>query len=134
MTELEYLDLAEAVLQAVESACDRINDETDADIDNQRTGGMVTLSFENRSQIIINLQKPLQEIWMAARAGGFHYKTPRARANFLPTCRATPASRPAGPCVSVLEQVQDTTAFIGRRHHLDGWRCPRQGRVAGVNR
>ena len=74
MTELEYLDLAEAVLQAVESACDRINDDTDADIDNQRTGGMVTLSFDNRSQIIINLQKPLQEIWMAARAGGFHYK------------------------------------------------------------
>ena len=74
MTELEYLDLAEAVLQAVEMACDRINDETDADIDNQRTGGMVTLSFDNRSQIIINLQKPLQEIWMAARAGGFHYK------------------------------------------------------------
>jgi len=74
MTELEYLDLAEAVLQAVETACDRINDETDADIDNQRTGGMVTLSFDNRSQIIINLQKPLQDIWMAARAGGFHYK------------------------------------------------------------
>ena len=74
MTELEYLDLAEAALQAVEMACDRINDNTDADIDNQRTGGMVTLTFDNRSQIIINLQKPLQEIWMAARAGGFHYK------------------------------------------------------------
>ena len=74
MTELEYLDCAEAALQAVEMACDRINDDTDADIDNQRTGGMVTLTFDNRSQIIINLQKPLQEIWMAARAGGFHYK------------------------------------------------------------
>ena len=74
MTELEYLDCAEATLQAVEMACDRINDDTDADIDNQRTGGMVTLTFDNRSQIIINLQKPLQEIWMAARAGGFHYK------------------------------------------------------------
>jgi CyaY protein len=74
MSDLEYLDRAEAVLQAVEIACDRINDESDADIDNQRTGGMVTLSFENRSQIIINLQKPLQEIWLAARAGGFHYK------------------------------------------------------------
>ena len=74
MTELEYLDLAEAALQAVEMACDRINDNTDADIDNQRTGGMVTLTFDNRSQIIINLQKPLQEIWLAARAGGFHYK------------------------------------------------------------
>lgn len=74
MSDLEYLDLAEAVLQAVEIACDRINDESDTDVDNQRTGGMVTLTFENRSQIIINLQKPLQEIWLAARAGGFHYK------------------------------------------------------------
>ncbi|MFC6282628.1 iron donor protein CyaY [Polaromonas aquatica] len=74
MTDLEYLDHAEKALKAVELACDRINDETDADVDNQRTGGMITLTFANRSQIVINLQKPLQEIWMAARAGGFHYK------------------------------------------------------------
>ena len=74
MTDLEYLDHAERALNAVELACDRINDETDADVDNQRTGGMITLTFANRSQIIINLQKPLQEIWMAAKSGGFHYK------------------------------------------------------------
>jgi CyaY protein len=74
MTDLEYQDQAERVLTAIETACDRLNDETDADIDNQRTGGMITLTFSNRSQIIINLQKPLQEIWMAAKAGGFHYK------------------------------------------------------------
>lgn len=74
MNDLEYLDRAEALLRAVEACCDRINDETDADIDNQRVGGMITLIFANRSQIIINLQKPLQEVWLAARAGGFHYK------------------------------------------------------------
>ncbi|MEP6964596.1 MAG: iron donor protein CyaY [Polaromonas sp.] len=74
MTDLQYQDLAERVLQSIELDCDRLNDETDVDIDNQRTGGMITLTFSNRTQIIINLQKPLQEIWMAARAGGFHYK------------------------------------------------------------
>jgi len=74
MTDLDYLDHAETALNAIEEACDRINDETDADVDNQRTGGMITLTFANRSQIVINLQKPLQEIWMAARAGGFHYR------------------------------------------------------------
>ena len=74
MTELDYLDRAEAALRAIETACDRINEETDADVDNQRTGGMITLTFANRSQIIINLQKPLHEIWLAARAGGFHYR------------------------------------------------------------
>ncbi len=74
MTDPEFMNQAEAVLQAVELCCDRINDATDADIDNQRVGGMVTLTFANRSQIIVNLQKPLHEIWLAARAGGFHYK------------------------------------------------------------
>lgn len=74
MTDLEFLDRAEAALQAIETACDRINDDSDADVDNQRTGGMVTLVFANRSQIVVNLQKPLHEIWMAARSGGYHYK------------------------------------------------------------
>ncbi len=74
MTDTEYQDRAEALLKAVELACDRLNETTDADIDNQRVGGMITLTFANRSQIIINLQKPLHEVWLAARAGGFHYK------------------------------------------------------------
>jgi CyaY protein len=74
MTDLEYLDQAETLLKAVEACCDRMNDENDADIDNQRVGGMITLSFANRSQIVINLQKPLQEVWLAAKAGGYHYR------------------------------------------------------------
>jgi CyaY protein len=74
MTDTEYQDRAEALLRAIELACDRINDDTDADVDNQRVGGMITLTFANGSQIVVNLQKPLHEVWMAARAGGFHYK------------------------------------------------------------
>jgi CyaY protein len=74
VTDPEFMDRAEALLRRIESCCDRINDETDADIDNQRVGGMVTLVFPNGTQIIVNTQKPLHEIWMAAKAGGFHYK------------------------------------------------------------
>ncbi len=74
MTDSEYMDRAEAALAAIEQACDRINDATDADIDNQRVGGMITISFPNGSQLIVNLQKPLQEIWLAARSGGYHYR------------------------------------------------------------
>jgi CyaY protein len=74
MTDLEFLDRAESLLQALEARCDELNEQTEVDIDNQRTGAMVTLSFANRSQIIINLQKPLQEVWMAARSGGYHYR------------------------------------------------------------
>jgi CyaY protein len=74
MNDSDFLDKAETLLRAVERSCDRINDASLADIDNQRVGAMVTLVFQNQSQIIINLQKPLHEVWLAAKAGGFHYK------------------------------------------------------------
>jgi CyaY protein len=100
MTDPEYLDRAEALLGQVEAGCDRINDTTDADIDSQRVGGMVTLTFRNRSQIIVNLQKPLQEVWLAAKAGGFHYKfdgvrwmDTKGRASSSRTSPATPAQQ-----------------------------------------
>lgn len=74
ITDLQFLDLAEDVLQAVEQACDEFNEAAEVDIDNRRTGGMVTLVFPNASQIVINLQKPLHEIWLASRSGGYHYR------------------------------------------------------------
>lgn len=74
MTDTEFMDQAEMLLRAIEGNCDRINDQMVADVDNQRTGGMVTLVFANRSQIVINLQKPLHEVWLAAKSGGYHYK------------------------------------------------------------
>ena len=74
MTDSQFMDLAETLLKQIESGCDRINDETEVDIDNQRTGGMITITFVNRSQIVVNLQKPLHEIWLAAKSGGYHYQ------------------------------------------------------------
>jgi CyaY protein len=74
MTDPEFMDLAEALLQTVEVCCDKMNEMDDVDVDNQRVGSMVTLSFPNRSQIIINLQKPLHEVWIAARSGGYHFR------------------------------------------------------------
>jgi len=74
MTDLEFLDRAESLLQALEARCDQLNSQRDVDVYNQRTGSMVTLTFVNGSQIIVNLQKPLKEVWMAARSGGYHYR------------------------------------------------------------
>ncbi len=74
MTDIEFMDRGEALLRAVEEACDRINEETEADLDCQRVGGMLTLVFANGSQIIVNLQKPLHEVWLAAKSGGYHYQ------------------------------------------------------------
>ena len=73
ITDLEFLDHAERLLKAVEACCDQLNDRDGVDIDNQRVGGMITLTFDNHSQIVINLQKPLHEVWLASKAGGYHY-------------------------------------------------------------
>ena len=74
MTDSEFMNQAESLLQQLETACDRLNEQSDIDIDNQRVGGMVTLTFPNRSQLSVNLQKPLHEVWLAAQSGGYHYR------------------------------------------------------------
>ena len=74
MNDTEFMDRAEQLLQALEAECDRISQELDVDLDSQRSGAMVTLTFADRSQIVVNLQKPLHEVWLATRLGGYHYK------------------------------------------------------------
>lgn len=74
MTDAQYMNLAEAVLKQVETAIDDIVQTSDVDIDVSRAGKMVELSFANKSKIVLNLQPPLHEIWLAARSGGYHFK------------------------------------------------------------
>ena len=73
MSDTDYLTRAEAVLMAVERTVDTANDG-DHDIDLERNGSVLTLTFENGSKIIVNLQPPMKEVWIAAKAGGFHYR------------------------------------------------------------
>jgi CyaY protein len=69
-----YLEAARATLSRVESAVDRWLDGDVIDIDSARSGGMLTLTLPDRSQLIINTQPPLHELWLAARSGGYHFK------------------------------------------------------------
>jgi len=69
MNESDFDQLAEDTMLAIEDAVD----ECDADIDYDSAGGILTLEFENRSQIIINKQAPLKQLWVAARSGGYHF-------------------------------------------------------------
>ncbi len=49
-------------------------DESGADIDYETTGNVLTLEFDDRSQIVINRQEPMAEIWLASKSGGFHFQ------------------------------------------------------------
>ena len=75
MTETEFLDLAESTLTEIEGAFDRLFDQDIVDVECKRNGNVLEIEFvDNGSKIIVNSQAPLQEMWIAARAGGFHYK------------------------------------------------------------
>ena len=74
LTDAEYTRRAHAALAAIEATVDRWLDDDVIDIDTHRTGGLLELGFPGGSKIILNTQPPLHELWMAARAGGFHYR------------------------------------------------------------
>lgn len=75
MTESEFLALAERTLTAIESALERAADESDLDVECSRSGNVLEIEFiDNGSKIIVNSQAPMQEMWVAARSGGFHYR------------------------------------------------------------
>jgi CyaY protein len=75
MTETEFLDLAESTLNEIELAFDRLFEQDVVDVECKRSGNVLEIEFvDNGSKIIVNSQAPLQEMWVAARAGGFHYK------------------------------------------------------------
>ena len=75
MSETEFLDLADSTLGTIEAAMDRLNDEDVIDVECKRSGNVLEIEFiDNGSKIIVNSQAPLQEMWVAAKSGGFHYK------------------------------------------------------------
>ena len=75
MSETEFLDLAESTLDRIEEAFDRLNDEDVIDVECKRSGNVLEVEFiDNGSKLILNSQAPMQELWVAAKAGGYHYK------------------------------------------------------------
>ena len=74
LSNAEYETRTRAAMAAVEDTVDRLLQDDVIDIDASRTGGLLELSFPNGGKIVINTQPPLQELWLAAPSGGFHFK------------------------------------------------------------
>lgn len=73
MNESEFNDIVDEIFIEIEDAIEEACDNSGADIDYETTSGILTLSFINGSQIIINRQAPLKQIWVASKQGGFHF-------------------------------------------------------------
>lgn len=69
MNLVEFHQNIEQVWDSIETQCD----EQGADVDFERQGSVLTITFNDRSQIVINKQEAMLELWLASRLGGLHF-------------------------------------------------------------
>lgn len=71
MKDNEFESLSDDALVRIEHALEASG--TDADVE-LKEGGVLEIEFENGTKIIVNRHSAAQEIWVAARSGGFHFR------------------------------------------------------------
>ena len=69
MDEREYHERADAAISHLQAQLDAL----DADYE-LGSGGEMEIEFDDGSMIVVNKQSAAQEIWVAAKSGGFHYR------------------------------------------------------------
>lgn len=113
MEEREFLSLADAELNRIEQALEKLQADSDADWDFEiKPGGIIELDFGDGSKIIINRHAAAQEIWVAAKSGGFHFKPPAGiEVNWRDTRGGSGLNEVLSRCIS--EQSGVTTRLEG---------------------
>ncbi len=79
MNEAEFQKITDQTIDDIQDAID----ESGADIEYDEIGGVLTLEFEDGSKIIFSKQGAMNQLWMAARSGGFHFDYQEASEQWL---------------------------------------------------
>ena len=69
MNDSQFNALSDELILAVEEAIE----ECGTDIDFEGASGILTLTFLNKTKIIINKQAPLHQVWVATKFNGHHF-------------------------------------------------------------
>lgn len=77
MDEKTFETLANRMLAQIEAALESAALDVET-----KPGGVLEVSFDNDTKIIINRHGAAREIWVAARSGGYHFK-PEADGRWL---------------------------------------------------
>ncbi len=67
MTETEFLQHSDALFAHIENELDNY------DFDCLPAGNVLTIEADDGTQIIVNRHTPNQELWIAAKSGGYHF-------------------------------------------------------------
>lgn len=71
MDDKEFNGLADTVLARIEAALETSGADVDFEL---AAGGVLEIEFADGSKIIVNRHGVAREVWVAARAGGFHFR------------------------------------------------------------
>tara|TARA_R110002073_G_C9213440_1_gene559220 strand:- start:341 stop:661 length:321 start_codon:yes stop_codon:yes gene_type:complete len=103
MNESTFNELIDRTSSGLEVALDEI----DADIDYETSGGVLTVEFENGSQLVFSRQPSTRQLWLAARSGGFHFAFDGAAGDW----RDTRSGQVFRPFVTEQMQAQGDVCF-----------------------
>jgi len=70
MDESAYQHLADATFKRIEDA---LKDVDADDVDVERSGDVVTLTFKGNKRCVMNTQRPTRQIWLAANSRAWHF-------------------------------------------------------------
>ena len=71
MTPSEFESLADAMLEKIARSVDESGAECDCE---PKGSGVLELEFTDGSRIVVNRHSAAQEIWIAAKSGGYHFR------------------------------------------------------------
>ena len=74
LTDSEFIAAADATLDAIGRALDAALARSDVDLDWNLNDGILTIEADDGGKLIVNRHVPNREIWVAARAGGYHFR------------------------------------------------------------
>jgi CyaY protein len=80
MDESRYQRLAADALGKIESLFEDVDAE---DVDVERSGDVITLTFRDRRKCVVNTQRPTRQIWLAANARAYHFDYDEATGRWL---------------------------------------------------
>ncbi len=70
MDESQYQYLADDTLRSLETMLEDVDAD---DVDIERSGDVITLTFRDGRKAVVNTQRPTRQIWLAANARAWHF-------------------------------------------------------------
>ena len=78
--ESSYQALADQAFRALETMLDDVDAD---DVDVERSGDVLTLTFKDGKKAVVNTQRPTRQIWLAANARAWHFAWDAASERWL---------------------------------------------------